>query len=417
MTLSFGKTPSSTEPIGFWDDQGLSLSEVTSTLGNYLSEKGVLPLAKTKVEKWAYVQNIDDGTEDLLVDFYEDGGYFLVGSNGHIKKIETDCDISELWESDGAFFYDKSLWSVRGDEQNRFVPTAEENAPLVNYASPTVGTTSIVEYGDLATYLVNKYDNTPFTMTASGRLSGLTTSGMSEGYTLIPESVFVINDGQSIYSEGNCGLVSIANAMSYYSHYGSKTLLPAYNSTTAVYPYSDPAFVALAATYGDGQGHYYQPKDSTVYLDGAYAKLREYAIAAGYVVGGLNDTQTSSMFCNTAAYYGYTGGFSTYSTSAATLTQSVVMGEISNGRPFQFNVTGDASYGDHGMMGTGYRLYSGEIYLNPRVTIDVELFCVSVYDGWSQNERWIDVDRLSSFPVPSGSLRSSNFVLNQLILS
>ncbi len=420
----------------FGNDERLSLAEVVDTFGDFLLDRGVLP-SKTSMENWGYIFDLDTNENDIFVDLVNDDGYFVINPSGRIKTYSFQCDVDSIWVADNLFLQGRTLLIQTGENYVEYNPVSSVSVPIIapSNRSVTLGYPAIVEYGALGSYLYGRY-GVSLTLSSYGKLTGMSSTAMSEGYSQGDESVFVANATPGfVTTEGNCALASMANVFSYYSHYGGKTLLPAYNSFTTDYPYNNPTLVAQAANVLNDYGNPYYPKSSAVSLHTIYAKLREYAINVGYAVNGIGDYETFYAVNNAAAYYGYTATISSYDTvpsqSASLLTQTTIIDEVTNGRAFQFVVLGDGYdikneygeiidhvvvYGGHGMMGTGYRIYEGTLWAG-QIPIDVEIFCLSVYDGHSVTERWVDLDLLSLFPANSSSYRSILFAVNRVLLA
>ena len=363
-----------------------------------------------EIEFSAMVDIGHSGSKGLYLDFKGDSGYLLLTSNRHIIDYKTAGDYgpSEEWNNHHLAFQNGSLGYF---ENECFIPF-QYHRPN-DSPRPSLGSLLEVRsnnnpyscnpigYSSIRNFIHNKYGIWMNT-TSSGKLANLSSTVNSDGYLGYDESVFIKNG----YGEGNCGIVSMSNILSYYSHYGGKNLLPSYNAYTSVTPW-DYYNVYLAAT---GSG--YNPKSSSVSLHTIYAKTRHYAISAGYTYNGMNDTQTDYAFCQTASYYGYSATY----VPQTSFTQTDIIGQISAGNPLQLRTGGDACYGGHGLMITGYREYTGSI-AEMGYTFDVNVFCVSVYDGGTSSERWYDVESLSSATSLESAPRASSVTIAKCSLS
>ncbi|MBR0294730.1 MAG: C39 family peptidase [Bacilli bacterium] len=158
----------------------------------------------------------------------------------------------------------------------------------------------------------------------------------------------------------------------------------------------------------------YYPKATSSTLHELYLKEREYAINCGYVVMGTSVNTMEYAFENAGQYYGYNNTSYTYHSESNT-TKSFIINEIDNNRPVQLVTVGDAFYGNHAMMITGYReLYS--LIHTSTYSYDISVFFVSVLDGHSSSERWFDIQSLSSFPHVANQYRYSYVYSAQLIV-
>ena len=258
------------------------------------------------------------------------------------------------------------------------------------YGDPTFLSSDCIEYNQLNDYLSFKYSDISPYLVSEYRLYGLTSSGVAPFYNQYGESVFHKYISSGVYSsEGNCGLVSTANALAYYKTYGGKNALPLTTSTVNIVPQSNASLFMYAIDHG------YSPKSSNVLIHTIYAKEREYAIALGYKIGGLNNSETESLFESTCSFYGYSN--SNYD-GLSSCDKDVLFYELNNNRPVQIRTNNDAAYGGHGMMATGYKYYSVILYNELLDTYyQSYLVFVSVWDG-SESERWYDIPSCTGLP-------------------
>lgn len=61
-------------------------------------------------------------------------------------------------------------------------------------------------------------------------------------------------------------------------------------------------------------------------------------------------------------------------------------------------------------MMTGYRVYSGRMRLSPGIYADVSVLMASIFDGWSNTERWYDLTLHSSIPQEYNRATEQRFV-------
>lgn len=317
--------------------------------------------------------------EYVYYDFFGNNGYVLMDQEKKLLLVEEHGDIREIRENKlvnyayGDFF-------VEGKKIQRKKNKWDSNYIIGEVGSISQEYNNYIEYSQLESYIEDKYSLADFTLYREDKLEHLSTSMDSNGYEQYRESVYVRNSA----SEGNCGIVSMANAIAYFSRTGNYSLLPQYSATKYVYPTNESIYQsAISAGYS--------PKSESVQLHTIYSKARDKAIEKGYVIGGMNDEKTEYCYVKTLQYYGYLGTFTVYDTYSI----NDITTEIANDRPIQLRTQGDVKYGGHGFLITGYKLYSAETIIN-NMTAYLNLVMVSVYDGHSSNERWYDLTYLSN---------------------
>ena len=266
-----------------------------------------------------------------------------------------------------------------------------EKIKMVLYGDPCVAPDYPIEYNQLDYYLFSRYSDISPYLVSEHRLYGLSSGGADPFYTSFGESVFIKYVSPGIYSsEGNCGIISTANALAYYKTHRNKTLFPLTSSTVNIIPQANATIFYYAVSHG------YSPKSSNVALHTIYSKERDYAISLGYKVSGLNNSETEFMFESTCSYYGYSSSDYDGMTSC---DKTVLMNELDNDRPVQIRTVSDSNYGNHGMMATGYKYFSVILYDEILDTYYQSfLLLVSVWDG-SSSERWYDIPSCTSLPT------------------
>ena len=177
----------------------------------------------------------------------------------------------------------------------------------------------------------------------------------------------------------------MANYYNYMSRCSELTGFPSPTEYTTIRITDEPTILSGALSQG------YLPKSSPIQIHTVYAAVRSNAIDVGYVVGGMTDPMTEYAFEETASDFGYTGTFTAYNSPSV----SQIEYEIDCGRPVQLRVGGDVYYGNHGMIITGYVLEEATANIGGLVAV-FDVFCVSVFDCWSESERWYDMTELSN---------------------
>ena len=266
--------------------------------------------------------------------------------------------------------------------------------------------TDKILYNQLSDYLDFKYSEIDPYLVSEHRLLGLSSNGNNAYYNQYDESVFYKSENGANWSEGNCGLVSTANALAYYKTYGSKYQFPAATNITNIIPQANYSVFSYAISHG------YAPKSSNVPIHTIYAKERDYAISVGYNIGGLTNSQTEYFFESTCSYYGYNN--SDFD-GLNDCNPATLMNELDNNRPLQIRTSNDNAYGSHGMMATGYKYYSCAVY-NEIYDIYVTkyLLLVSVFDG-STTEKWYDIPGCTG--LPDIYQRADNVTIAKMIVA
>ena len=326
------------------------------------------------------------------LDFKADAGYLVADENGTVLDFGLDVDFPEIRGDPSLLTFDGNNILYAGRNPSASSPER------IDFSVGDFGTyEGKIEYYSILDYIeaVYGYSENDVTLLESGKLPNLPTSRGSAGYHQWTESVYVYSDGGS---EGNCGIVSVSNALAYYSEYGGLEDLPARNDMTVVYPESDSAFYAMVQANG-----YHSKNTPTVTVHTIPEIVREKAIEVGYVTGGMDDDQTEYAFTETAWEYGYDAFLTTYSTP----TWAFIKEEIADGVALQLCVLDDNVYDDHGMFITGYRLYAHLISYG-MASFVLRIPCVSVYDGGSSYERWYDMTSLSNIGYSRASVQKVN---------
>ena len=377
-----------------------SFSSFMVSFNHYLKEKGLDEFNTFETEFSRTITDLN-GNEHLYLDFYGTNGFIVIREDNTVVLFDTKSDIPLLREQNYVFFNDYNFY-IKSNELNDginngrdgFLPLRDFTPGSIayNYAYP-------YEYGDINSLMTSKYSLYPgLQVVNSGKLSYLDSGANSNGYLQYDESVYkqVINNIS--YSEGNCGIVSISNAISCFSLSGLYNTMPSSSSCTNITPLVDePSYASTVSNYG------YVPKSSTVSIHTILNDVRKNAIDIGYVCLGMNDSETEYAFETTISDYGYVGSFVPSDDNNHFFSTAKIKYEIDNGRPLQLRVTNDMCYGNHGMTITGYRYYKQDDWIqignhNNGFLVHVEygLPFVSIYDGWSNTERWFDLSILSN---------------------
>ena len=325
----------------------------------------------------------DDGKDYYYFDFAGDNGYLLLSGDAKALRFcpfgdSKEIRVAQKLSFDGDDIFTDGVKASFLTPKDCAIEVRDPGAIGGQFSDP-------VEYNGLSSYIASKYSFASFSAVESGKLPGMSTGVNSWGYGQYAESVYVKNENGTSWSEGNCGVVSMANCFNYLSRYSGLSGLTNADAFTTINPMFELSVYASAISQG------YTPKASPIQIHSLYAAVRSNAIQAGYTVGGMNDPMTEYAFEETAADFGYVGSFTAYNSP----TVSQIQGEINAGRPVQLRVGNDACYGDHGLIVTGYALQEATKNIGGLIAV-FDIFWVSVFDGWSNSERWYDMTSLSN---------------------
>lgn len=197
---------------------------------------------------------------------------------------------------------------------------------------------------------------------------------------------YLQNDDALLTNEGNCGITSTSNILAYYSRFGGFINLPRYDSLVMVYPGKDPYFIKKARE----EEHYLLCDSKEIHR--IYSTVRSKAICYGYVGNGMDDYMTNIAYEKTCDFYNYHGTRSRIESNH----YNIIKREINNNHTLQLITYKDVYYNGHGTIVTGYRKYKAYIPLSYSSIFQLELCMLSIYDGWTLNERWYDLTEYST---------------------
>ena len=210
------------------------------------------------------------------------------------------------------------------------------------------------------------------------------------GETQFPLSVYVKDDGKYLYSEGNCGLVSVYNHLLYFYNKRSYNRLPATNIRKYNPSTSEPNLYRKKKADGnyiiyDTEDIGYQKEFSQLYID---ARLEAYRINGG--PEGLTVWESRDILNNIMSLYDYSRRFKI----VEIWSTSTVTSRINDGEALLWS-TLTGAYGSHTMFVSGYNIYVKET--------KILLFTVKTYkdfleirDGWSSSKRYFDFNGLNN---------------------
>lgn len=363
-----------------------------------LKKNGYLSFSTSKVETKCLIKNRIDNETYVYYDLLDDSGYLILDKNFNIKKYSLQSDLNVLRtaiDSGFSIYYENKVLFYEDQLRNKIliknIDDKKDANVFFGINNPNSSAATYVEYSNINTYLYNRY-GTYMTMTYNGKLSGIPQYSASVGYHQYPESLFVAGN----YSEGNCVITAVANAFAYCYEYKNCTQFPSNSSFSNVDPTANSSFYNQSIQEYitiDGINYYYSPKSSTVSIHTIYYGTLLNAIPLSYHVDiGFPLNNIPTLISQTAFDFGYNLSIN----SIQNPQDSIITNAIDDNHPIIFSVTEDDKYGDHTMMITGYRWYEGTIRLSNHVYIEIDAFCVSVFDGHSAYERWYDLDYLST---------------------
>jgi hypothetical protein len=335
--------------------------------------------------------NEDETTETAyLSDFKNNEGYYLLADEYNLLdwQINVEQPFHQYMNTNYEFYFDVAnasyyikkdgiFVSVLGEDDS--LNTLEANNPVwksqdTNYAG----------YGSLINadeYIKEAYDD-KYKMVSSSSLNYIPNEGQFE------LSVYISKGKDGVYSEGNCGVVSVYNALNCYKRNGKMSQLP--SETEKVKYVASKEEPALYNKYLS-KDNYFVNTSSTfpkLYLD-----ARASAIDIKGKSEGLTIFQSARIFEKTAKKYGYTVDCDTYPGYWKFYTNKVKK-KIDDGYASLFS-TGTGSYNSHTMCVTGYKVYEKtENFAFLTYTKKVNLLEIS--DGHHKNPRYYDVTAYNS---------------------
>lgn len=391
-----------------------SITLIAKAINSYRLSNNLDSFANNLTVEFVAEMKDPNGQSWFYADFSGENGFLVVSENCELALMETRGDISEIRDARTLSFED-NLFVINGEFYN-YKESKPKDDDIV-YGDPFLPNLrtydGIIEYDNLLDFLSSEYDLTDnWVLDTSGKLEGLSSGRSSEGYLQSSDSVYCHYIDGIAYLEGNCGLTSTSNALSYYSRHQGFSDLPNYNDYILITPSVDePEYMNTLGSLSDP----YFPISASKSIHEIYSLEREIAKTMGYCGSGMNDTQTGASFEGAAESCGYDADFIPY---LSNFSFSTIKDEIDLNRPVQLRTANDLHYGGHGMMITGYREYRANEWV--RVTNNLSIYVsyylpfVSVFDGHSSFERWFDFTSLSN--LGSQYTRSTNQHIAKLII-
>lgn len=358
-----------------------------SVLNDHIKDIGSEPFKTTNIEFFDVVKD-ENAIDNMILDFEGAGGIIIINRNNEIIYYTTNGDNPLLRSSSNLNIKKGDLYS--GEQRIDFVNNESEEKIVYQPHSQSSLDSNYIYYNDLNSYLSSKYSLFDIVLDESERLQGFSNSlPMSTGYRQFLESIYQRWDEieQRYYSEGNCSLVAISNAIAYYSEYGYRFNFPSRTSTIQVDANTDLAHLA-ASIFG-----YYKIEDiRTIHY--VYNVIRNLALYNGYyVVNGCSISHIGNVFnqyCESCDYEPYFTHMTSYGLYH-------FMDELHLSHPTQLYVFDDDNYDNHALMITGAKVFTASSNTNVG-TVTYRIVMVSVFDGHSTTERWYDLTYLGTMP-------------------
>ena len=308
---------------------------------------------------------------------------FMVVSNNAILRLETCGSLDYLYEYDGdvyfssldndfVYYEEGEFLLFGGDEDETIIPESyagtQSNGIITSKYSYLQD-----RYGDS---IVDSYDS----------LNNAYISTITQDTC----SVYTRNG----HTEGNCALVAIFNALTYMRNAGYYSSLPAASSMSTVIPQNDYFFNSAI------QNNYSVYRTSVPAL---YYQIRQLAISSyGYtVLNGIQpDGSASASVVGSDTTVGFLKTIGTYyghniiATKKET-TLSNIAQQIESGKPVLWYTVGDAIYGNHAVVVTGYSVHKqyGTILGIKYCTNTINMLQIS--NGWNNGSVYYDLEATS----------------------
>ena len=365
-----------------------TICQIVDSLNDHLLNGGDLTFSSYEIESFRLIKD-ENNRDNLVLDFEGSSGIIIISENNNIVLYKQRGDSEDVRQSKNLYLYQNELFA----EEKRIDFQDDDFFGNVSCSSNSPLDSSPIEYGDLETYISSKYYGLDFSLDESKRLQSYSaSSAMSLGYHQFTESVYKKwnNDTQSYFSEGNCTLVALSNAIAYSSEFGYRNNFPSRNSSTQI-------ITNLDVVRPDALAQGYVDIANTRDLHTIYKYVRDFAIynpSEHYIVDGYSPNGANYVFNRMCDSFDYEPIFS-YS---ETYSSYHFFDETHLSHPTQLYVYNDDCYNNHAMMVTGAKRYTALVNLGI-MNVEYYITMVSVYDGWSTTERWYDLNYLSNMPT------------------
>ena len=323
-------------------------------------------------EKQFSVQLIDSQEHAICIDLDSNNGYIVVSKDA-ILNISPNGNLNYLNDYCGTIYFSTAENDFAYYENDEYVFF---NTSLNNNSHPSSasydGTQSNGVITQPYTYLNSRYGEV--VLDDSEYLPAYYCTRFTQHQC----SVYTRNG----ISEGNCSLVAMLTALTYFKNSGSLNNLPASTDTSTVTPSNDYFFQA-AVSNG------YIISQTTV--PALYFQLRQLAISSyGYTVrngkqpdgsqnsSSINNSNTPTILETVCSYYGH-------DINARQRLANIpnIKSQIKDGNPIIWYTTNDSVYGDHAVVITGYSVYKtySKVLGVQVCTNTITMICIA--DGWN----------------------------------
>lgn len=322
----------------------------------------------------AYIQPIlifngETYENGYFVDFNDDNGYITVGNNFSIYDLSFE---SESVAKDGVL--DNFEYSVHDgyNYEGKEILTFDIENEQFYHPSDYDGTDSDGKITDLPKYVADRY-GTGYLLYAAKRVT--TMSGEDQ----YDRSVYIQSKNGSSYSEGNCGLISVANYLKYLRYNRNYINIP-YDTTEAYNPQTSEVSLFNSKS-SDSSYTVRNPK----VMPTALADIRREAYRINGGPEGLTVWQSKDLLNFAMQRYGYSLRFNTIEV----WSYSTVTSRIDNNKALLWSVLWQEVYGNHTMFVSGYQTYRKASQFLWWTNYDYREFFV-LKDGHDAADRYYD---------------------------
>ena len=319
-----------------------------------------------------------------LTDFNSDEGYYLLADD----NIMFDWVIGEespfhQYDSNYKFYYNVYTGYYYEDENDIMYSVDEQKniLPSDSNGSYLGQETNVEGYGkifDTNLYIIDKYDS-GYKLESENSLDYIT------NLTQMDLSVYLKHDAGKVYSEGNCGVVSVYNAVQAMQSLGLFARMEASYTRAFYNPIVDES--DIHGQYIFQGSNYVNSIPNGTNWPVLYINVRREAINIKGKPEGLTIYQSATLMEEVASLYNYSINCSVKLAYQGKFDE--VMQNIDSFQASLFS-TASGTYENHTMCITGYKTYKKETKVLGITSVKKVLF-YELQDGYATNVLYYDI--------------------------
>lgn len=317
------------------------------------------------------IKNGDIESDGYIVDLGENNGYFLIGNNYKIYDMSLIKGFNLNSNSIEKLIYDIELGY--NFDKKEFI---DDNLELEPLNSSFLGTTDSGVITESLLYIQDRY-GTDYYLNSS-KINYLTSSfTMSEGSVYLRDTM---------YTEGNCGLIGPYNFLVDLKHKESLSKLPSTNDLVEYEPYFMENSIYLDRV---NQGNYSIFSGNTSKsFSSLYINSRLSAIEISGDIESISFSNSKRILENVAYSNGYTSSQIKFvSTSLPSFTN--IRNHFDAEETIVFSVWGHSVYGNHTMFSTGYEVFRADREFLGIPYVDYKYMLI-LRNGWQNYNTYFD---------------------------